>query len=154
MSDSTATIAAPATTASARGNRKERIGEVISNKMAKTITVRVERRFAHARFKKVVTGYKKFYAHDEKGEAKVKKRVRFQKRNAGVSSKSSRKAAASHLWLLDNGTRKTQHALCYKFAQFSTWLTTPAPSALPPSVFWAETSVTPASAMSSKPTSR
>src|SRR5258706_462252 len=51
-----------------RGKRKERIGEVISNKMAKTITVQVERRFAHPRFKKVVTGYKKFYAHDEKGE--------------------------------------------------------------------------------------
>src|SRR5215813_12020505 len=78
MSDSTATTAAPATTASARGNRKERLGEVISNKMAKTITVRVERRFAHPRFKKVVTGYKKFYAHDEKGEAKVGDRVRIE----------------------------------------------------------------------------
>src|SRR6267142_6546663 len=61
-----------------RGKRKERLGEVISNKMAKTITVRVERRFAHPRFKKVVTGYKKFYAHDEKGEAKVGDRVRIE----------------------------------------------------------------------------
>jgi small subunit ribosomal protein S17 len=83
MSDSTATsappaTAAPAATASARGNRKERLGEVISNKMAKTITVRVERRFAHPRYKKVVTGYKKFYAHDEKGEAKVGDRVRIE----------------------------------------------------------------------------
>ncbi len=64
--------------ASARGNRKERIGEVISNKMAKTIIVRVERRFPHPRFKKVVTGYKKFYAHDEKSEAKVGDRVRIE----------------------------------------------------------------------------
>jgi len=78
MSDSTATTAAPAATASARGNRKERVGEVISNKMAKTITVRVERRFAHPRYKKVVTGYKKFYAHDEKSEAKVGDRVRIE----------------------------------------------------------------------------
>src|SRR5580765_7117803 len=79
MSDSTTTTAAaPAAAASARGNRKERIGEVISNKMAKTITVRVERRFAHPRFKKVVTGYKKFYAHDEKSEAKVGDRVRIE----------------------------------------------------------------------------
>jgi small subunit ribosomal protein S17 len=78
MSDSTATTAAPVATASARGNRKERLGEVISNKMAKTITVRVERRFAHPRFKKVITGYKKFYAHDEKGEAKVGDRVRIE----------------------------------------------------------------------------
>jgi 30S ribosomal protein S17 len=62
----------------ARGNRKERVGEVISNKMTKTIVVRVERRFPHPKFKKVVTGYKKFYAHDEKAEAKVGDRVRIQ----------------------------------------------------------------------------
>ncbi len=56
--------------------RKEREGEVISNKMSKTIVVEVERRFAHPRFKKVVTAYKKFYAHDEKSEAKPGDRVR------------------------------------------------------------------------------
>src|SRR5260221_10048856 len=61
-----------------RGQRKERVGEVISNKMAKTIIVRVERRFPHPRYKKVVTGYSKFYAHDEKSEAKVGDRVRIQ----------------------------------------------------------------------------
>ena len=59
-----------------RGNRKERVGEVVSNKMAKTIVVRVERRFPHAQYKKIVTAYKKFYAHDEKNEAKVGDRVR------------------------------------------------------------------------------
>jgi small subunit ribosomal protein S17 len=62
----------------ARAKRKERVGEVISNKMAKTIIVQVERRFAHARYKKVVTGYKKLYAHDEKSEAKVGDRVRIE----------------------------------------------------------------------------
>src|SRR5213593_327925 len=61
-----------------RGNRKERIGEVLSNKMAKTIVVRVERRFAHRQFKKVVTQYKKFYAHDEKSEAEPGDRVRIE----------------------------------------------------------------------------
>jgi small subunit ribosomal protein S17 len=61
-----------------RGHRKERIGQVISNKMTKTIVVRVERRFPHPRYKKVVTGYSKFYAHDEKSEAKVGDRVRIQ----------------------------------------------------------------------------
>ncbi len=61
-----------------RGHRKERVGEVISNKMAKTIVVRVERRFPHPRYKKVVTGYSKFYAHDEKGDAKVGDRVRIR----------------------------------------------------------------------------
>jgi small subunit ribosomal protein S17 len=59
-----------------RGIRKERVGRVLSNKMAKTIVVRVERRFAHPRFKKVVTAYKKLYAHDEKSEAKPGDRVK------------------------------------------------------------------------------
>ena len=72
MSEPTSNVAA------SRGKRKERVGEVISNKMAKTVVVRVERRFPHARFKKVVTGYKKFYAHDEKSEAKVGDRVRIE----------------------------------------------------------------------------
>jgi small subunit ribosomal protein S17 len=69
----------PTTTApqqTARGHRKERVGEVLSTRMAKTIVVRVERRFRHPRFKKVVTAYKKFYAHDEKSEAKAGDRVR------------------------------------------------------------------------------
>jgi small subunit ribosomal protein S17 len=62
----------------ARGNRKERIGEVLSSKMAKTIVVQVERRFQHPRYKKVVTSYKKLYAHDEKNEAKPGDRVRIE----------------------------------------------------------------------------
>src|SRR5579859_1611020 len=60
------------------GNRKERVGEVVSNKMTKTIVVRVERRFPHPQFKKIVTSYKKFYAHDEKAEAKVGDTVRIE----------------------------------------------------------------------------
>jgi len=61
-----------------RGKRKERIGDVLSSKMAKTIVVRVERRFAHPVYKKVVTQYKKFYVHDEKSEAKPGDRVRIE----------------------------------------------------------------------------
>jgi len=61
-----------------RAKRKERTGEVISDKMTKTIIVRVERRFPHPRYKKVITGYKKFYAHDEKSEAKVGDRVKIE----------------------------------------------------------------------------
>jgi small subunit ribosomal protein S17 len=60
------------------GHRKERVGEVVSSKMAKTIVVRVERRFQHPRFKKVVTSYNKFYAHDEKNEAKPGDQVRIE----------------------------------------------------------------------------
>ena len=70
-----AQTAAPAAQDQARTHRKERTGEVISDKMNKTIVVRVERRFRHPKFKKVVTQYKKFYAHDEKQEAKVGDRV-------------------------------------------------------------------------------
>ena len=66
------------TSVAARAKRKERVGEVISNKMAKTIIVRIERRYAHPKFKKVVTGYKKLYAHDEQSEAKVGDRVRLE----------------------------------------------------------------------------
>src|SRR6478735_7645591 len=69
------TAAAPAAQTQNRTHRKERTGEVISDKMDKTIVVRVERRFRHPKFKKVVTSYKKFYAHDEKREAKVGDRV-------------------------------------------------------------------------------
>src|SRR5882724_10825745 len=74
----------------ARGQRKERVGEVISNKMTKTIIVRVERRFPHPRYKKVVTGYSKFYAHDEKSEAKVGDRVRIQETRPLSKTKSWR----------------------------------------------------------------
>ena len=61
----------PETTQTVRGHRKERQGKVIANKMAKTIVVEVERRYPHAQYKKVVTAHAKFYAHDEKGDAKV-----------------------------------------------------------------------------------
>ncbi len=71
-------VEATTTQAPARGIRKERVGEVISNKMTKTIVVRVTRRYPHPRFRKVVTGYKKFYAHDEKNEARPGDRVRIQ----------------------------------------------------------------------------
>jgi small subunit ribosomal protein S17 len=52
------------------------MGEVIGNKMTKTIVVRVERRFRHPRFKKVLTRFKKFYAHDEQSAARLGDRVR------------------------------------------------------------------------------
>lgn len=72
MADTTNTAAV----AEVRGIRKERVGEVISNKMMRTIVVQVQRRSQHPKFKKVVTSYSKFYAHDEKQEAKIGDRVR------------------------------------------------------------------------------
>jgi small subunit ribosomal protein S17 len=55
---------------------KELVGEVVSDKMDKTIVVEVQRRVRHPRYKKVITKYKKFYAHDEKSEAGLGDRVR------------------------------------------------------------------------------
>ncbi len=77
-------------TSAERGRRKERVGDVVSDKMNKTIVVRVKRRFRHPRFKKVVTAYSKFYAHDEKNEAKVGDRVRIQETRPLSKTKSWR----------------------------------------------------------------
>ena len=46
-------------------------GVVVSDKQAKTVVVRVERRYTHPLFKKTVRRSKKYYAHDETGEARV-----------------------------------------------------------------------------------
>jgi len=73
-----------------RAHRKERVGDVVSDKMKKTIVVRVKRRFRHPQFKKVVTAYSKFYAHDEKNEAKVGDRVRIQETRPLSKTKSWR----------------------------------------------------------------
>jgi len=59
-----------------RGLRKERTGVVVSDKMKKTIVVRVERRERHPLYGKEIRTSRKFYAHDEKNEAKVGDRVR------------------------------------------------------------------------------
>jgi small subunit ribosomal protein S17 len=58
-----------------RGTRKVLVGEVVSNKMDKTITVRVERATQHALYRKTIRVRKKFYAHDENNEAMVGDRV-------------------------------------------------------------------------------
>lgn len=52
-------------------HKNEKVGEVISTKMAKTIVVEVTRRVAHPVYKRIVTNRKKFYAHDEQRSAKV-----------------------------------------------------------------------------------
>ena len=55
---------------------KELVGEVVSDKMNKTIVVRVSRRVRHPKYHKIITKHKKFYAHDEKDEAGIGDRVR------------------------------------------------------------------------------
>ena len=48
--------------------RKTLMGLVVSNKMDKTVVVKVERKFVHPKFKKVVKNTQKYSAHDEKNE--------------------------------------------------------------------------------------
>ena len=54
-----------------RNLRKIRIGVVTSNKMAKTITVAVERKVKHPIYGKFVKKTSKFHAHDEKSECSI-----------------------------------------------------------------------------------
>ena len=58
------------------GHKKIRIGQVVSDKMDKTIVVKVERRFAHPVYKKTVKRSVHFKAHDEKNECRIGDRVR------------------------------------------------------------------------------
>ena len=54
-----------------RGNRKVRIGTVVSDKMDKTVVVAVERTVTHPLYKKQVKRTSRFKAHDENNECAI-----------------------------------------------------------------------------------
>ncbi|HSX03111.1 MAG TPA: 30S ribosomal protein S17 [Rhabdochlamydiaceae bacterium] len=56
--------------------RKVKEGIVVSDKMQKTVTVRVDRTFRHPEFEKVITRGKKYYAHCENNDVKVGQKVK------------------------------------------------------------------------------
>ncbi len=56
--------------------RKERVGVVVSNKMDKTIVIKVERKVKHPLYGKFVKKSTKFMAHDEKNECNIGDTVR------------------------------------------------------------------------------
>ena len=58
-----------------RNDRKTREGIVVSNKMDKTIVVKLEEQYRHSLYGKVVNRSVKFKAHDEKNEAGIGDRV-------------------------------------------------------------------------------
>jgi len=58
-----------------RSLRKVRVGEVVSNKMDKTIVVKTVTRVPHPKFGKITKHITKFHAHDENNEAKIGDRV-------------------------------------------------------------------------------
>ena len=62
----------------APGRRKEVVGEVVSNRMKKTIVVKVTRKKAHPFYGRVIARNKKFYAHDETNQAHVGDVVRIE----------------------------------------------------------------------------
>ncbi|MFZ0299232.1 MAG: 30S ribosomal protein S17 [Candidatus Sulfotelmatobacter sp.] len=83
---------------SVQGRRKEVVGEVVSNKMAKTIVVQVTRKKAHPFYGRVVARNKKFYAHDERNEAHVGDVVRLEE---------TRPLSKLKRWKLKDIVRKT-----------------------------------------------
>ncbi|RMG61108.1 MAG: 30S ribosomal protein S17 [Deltaproteobacteria bacterium] len=54
-----------------RGNRKTRVGVVVSDRMDKTVVVQVEQLVMHPLYKKYVRRRKKFKAHDEENQYQV-----------------------------------------------------------------------------------
>ena len=53
------------------GRKNEKVGQVVSAKMAKTIVVEVTRRVQHPMYKRIISKRTKFYAHDEQQSAKI-----------------------------------------------------------------------------------
>jgi small subunit ribosomal protein S17 len=61
-----------------RGRSQEAVGEVVSHKMNKTISVKIYRRVQHAKYGKFLKQTSVFKAHDEKNDAKTGDTVRIR----------------------------------------------------------------------------
>jgi small subunit ribosomal protein S17 len=59
-----------------RGSRRTMVGTVVSDKMDKTVVVRVERLVQDSRYKKYVRRYSRFMCHDESNDCSVGDRVK------------------------------------------------------------------------------
>ena len=60
-----------AETQASQALKAEKVGQVVSTKMQKTIVVEVSRRVPHPLYKRIIGKRKKFYAHDEEATAKL-----------------------------------------------------------------------------------
>ena len=80
MADTTVnpTATESSATEQASPRRNEKVGNVVSTKMNKTIVVEIEMRKAHPKYKRVMKSNKKFYAHDEQNSARVGDVVRIR----------------------------------------------------------------------------
>lgn len=63
---------------SPRGNRKARIGVVVSSKMDQTAVVEITRRVRHPIYKKYIKRSKKYYVHDPQNELGIGDRVQIE----------------------------------------------------------------------------
>jgi small subunit ribosomal protein S17 len=95
------TSAATPETTKAPARRNEKVGNVVSTKMAKTIVVEVEMRKAHPKYKRIVKTNKKFYAHDEQNSARVGDVVRIRE---------SRPLSKLKRWALEEIVRRSSLA--------------------------------------------
>jgi small subunit ribosomal protein S17 len=59
-----------------RNQRKSRVGVVVSNKMDKTVIIKVERRVLHPKYQKIVRKFKKLAAHDQENTCNIGDTVR------------------------------------------------------------------------------
>jgi len=82
--------------------RAEIVGTVVSDKMQKTIVVKVDRRVRHAMYKKYLTKSRRFKAHDEKNDAKI---------GDLVVLVESRPLSREKRWVLQSIVRRGGHAL-------------------------------------------
>ena len=87
-----------ATAAKPESRRTEKIGNVVSTKMQKTIVVQVEMRKTHPKYKRVIKINKKFYAHDEQNSARVGDVVRIRE---------SRPLSKLKRWTLEEVVRRS-----------------------------------------------
>ena len=78
MAETVNNTAATATAPAGETRRNEKVGQVVSTKMQKTIVVEIEMRKAHPKYKRVMKSNKKFYAHDEQNSARVGDVVRIR----------------------------------------------------------------------------
>src|SRR5271155_4563326 len=83
------------------GRRNEKVGNVVSTKMQKTIVVEVEMRKAHPKYKRIVKSNKKFYAQDEQSLARVGDVVRIRE---------SRPLSKLKRWALEEIVRRSSLA--------------------------------------------
>lgn len=94
--------AAVADTRNSLQRRKAVVGTVVSDKMQKTIVVKVDRRVRHGLYKKYIVKSARFKAHDEKNEAKVGDRVTLVE---------SRPLSREKRWVLQSILRKAGQVL-------------------------------------------